>query len=153
MQRLHDLPDDALIDMGDFVGGLLKYLRRHPVETVSIAGGFAKMTKLAQGMLDLHSQRGAVDLAFLAEHARAAGGDAELAEQIRNANTALEAQQLASAAGIDLASEVAKAAWQTAAKALEDGAQNLEIVVVDREGSILATTGCRAVPLPLVGRG
>jgi cobalt-precorrin-5B (C1)-methyltransferase len=143
VQRLHNLPEDALVDMGDFVGGLLKYLRRHPVETVSIAGGFAKMTKLAQGMLDLHSHRGAVDLVFLAEHARAAGGDDRLAEQIRNANTALEAQQCASAAGIDLASEVAKAAWQTAAKALEDGAKNLEIVVVDREGSILATTGRR----------
>ena len=27
MQRLYDLPDQALIDMGDFVGGTLKYLR------------------------------------------------------------------------------------------------------------------------------
>ncbi len=141
VQRLHDLPDDALIDMGDFVGGLLKYLRRHPVETVSIAGGFAKMTKLAQGMLDLHSHRGAVDLTFLAEHARTAGGNAELAETIRNANTALEARQLASAAHVDLSQQVARAAWLSAAKALEDGAQNLEIVIVDREGGILATTG------------
>jgi cobalt-precorrin-5B (C1)-methyltransferase len=141
VQRLHDLPEDALIDMGDFVGGLLKYLRRHPVETVSVAGGFAKMTKLAQGMLDLHSHRGAVDFAFLSDRARAAGGDADLADTIRNANTALEARQLASAAGIDLAFEIAKSAWQIAAKALEDGAQNLEIVVVDREGSIVATTG------------
>ncbi len=70
VQRLHDLPDDALIDMGDFVGGFLKYLRRHPVDSVTIAGGFAKMTKLGQGMLDLHARRGAVDLGFLAEHAR-----------------------------------------------------------------------------------
>ena len=31
MQILHDLPDHALIDMGDFAGGMLKYLRRNPV--------------------------------------------------------------------------------------------------------------------------
>ena len=31
VQRLYALPDHALIDMGDFVGGTLKYLRSHPV--------------------------------------------------------------------------------------------------------------------------
>ena len=59
VQKLHGLPEIALIDMGDFVGGMLKYLRAHPVARVTLAGGVAKMTKLAQGMLDLHSKRGA----------------------------------------------------------------------------------------------
>ena len=62
VQKLYGLPEIALIDMGDFVGGMLKYLRRHPVPRVTIAGGVAKMTKLAQGLTDLHSKRGAVDL-------------------------------------------------------------------------------------------
>src|SRR5205807_396989 len=52
-QKLYGLPEPALIDMGDFVGGMLKYLRRHPVPRVTIAGGIGKMTKLAQGLLDL----------------------------------------------------------------------------------------------------
>ena len=47
--RLYGLPDAALIDMGDFVGGMLKYLRRHPVPRVTVAGGMAKMTKLGRG--------------------------------------------------------------------------------------------------------
>ena len=59
--------------MGDFVGGMLKYLRRHPVPRVTIAGGVGKMTKLAQGLLDLHSKRGAVEFAVLAQFARDAG--------------------------------------------------------------------------------
>ena len=67
--------------MGDFVGGMLKYLRDHPVPRVTIAGGVAKMTKLAQGMLDLHSKRGAADLDALAEVAVAAGADAALAAE------------------------------------------------------------------------
>ncbi|HEX2654013.1 MAG TPA: cobalt-precorrin-5B (C(1))-methyltransferase, partial [Xanthobacteraceae bacterium] len=61
IREMHGLSDPALIDMGDFVGGMLKYLRTHPVPRVTIAGGVAKMTKLAQGLLDLHSKRGAVD--------------------------------------------------------------------------------------------
>ena len=52
--------------MGDFAGGLLKYLRDHPIPKLTIAGGFAKLTKLAQGALDLHSSRSEVDRDFLA---------------------------------------------------------------------------------------
>ncbi|MCG2991316.1 cobalt-precorrin-5B (C(1))-methyltransferase, partial [Escherichia coli] len=48
-QAIYDLPDIALLDMGDFAGGLLKYLRVHPIDRLTIAGGFAKLTKLAQG--------------------------------------------------------------------------------------------------------
>src|SRR5689334_17623142 len=32
VQQLYGLPGHALIDMGDFVGGTLKYLRAHPVD-------------------------------------------------------------------------------------------------------------------------
>ena len=74
IQKLHGLPEIALIDMGDFVGGMLKYIRAHPVARVSVAGGVAKMTKLAQGMLDVHSKRGAPDLEVLADTALEAGG-------------------------------------------------------------------------------
>ena len=73
IRALYGLPDHALIEMGDFVGGLLKYLREHPVPRLTIAGGPAKMTKLAEGKLDLHSKRGAVDLAALGERVAAIG--------------------------------------------------------------------------------
>src|SRR6202050_5845300 len=42
VQRLYALPDHALIDMGDFVGGTLKYLRRRPIARLTLAGGFAQ---------------------------------------------------------------------------------------------------------------
>lgn len=133
VRDFHRLPDQALLDMGDFVGGLLKYLRRNPVEDLTIAGGFAKMTKLGQGLLDLHSRRGEVDLGWLA----ALAGE----ERIRNANTALEALGIAPG----LPGPVAEAAWKIAAAALDDGAARLEILVVGRNGEILATTGLRAL--------
>ena len=82
IQKLYGLPEIALIDMGDFVGGMLKYVRAHPLPRVTIAGGVGKMTKLAQGLTDLHSKRGAVDNAALARFTQAAGGSAELCTRI-----------------------------------------------------------------------
>src|SRR3712207_2139741 len=94
VQALHNLPDHALIDMGDFAGGMLKYLRRNPVPKVTIAGGIAKMTKLGQGLLDLHSRSGAVDLAWLSERLLEAGAEPVIAEQALGANTALEVLEI-----------------------------------------------------------
>ena len=137
VQKLHGLPEVALIDMGDFVGGMLKYVRAHPIDDVTVAGGVAKMSKLGQGLLDLHSRRGEVDLQWLA-------GMVPLAS-FAHANTAKHAFDLARAAGVDLAAPVAAAAWTTAARALGSGARRLEIAVFDRDGALLATTGLRAL--------
>jgi cobalt-precorrin-5B (C1)-methyltransferase len=138
VQKLYALPETALIDMGDFVGGMLKYLRRHPVPKVTIAGGVAKMTKLAQGMLDLHSKRGAVDPALLASMAETAGGSAALRARIIAANTAAQAFEHAAAEGIGLGDAVAYAAQQTAAGVVEGRGMAIEVVLFDRDGRLVA---------------
>jgi cobalt-precorrin-5B (C1)-methyltransferase len=103
------------------------------------------MTKLGQGLLDLHSRRGDVDLNWLATMTIQAGGAAELAERVAHANTAKEAFELAEAAGIDVAGQVAEAAWATAAKVLRDSDIALETVIFDRTGQLLARTPFRPV--------
>jgi cobalt-precorrin-5B (C1)-methyltransferase len=132
-QKLYGLPEIALIDMGDFVGGMLKYLRRHPVPRVTIAGGVAKMTKLAQGLTDLHSKRGEVDFGTLAGFAKTAGGSQDLCQRIRMANTAAEAFTIARAGGIALGDAVARAAQQTATQVVEGRDIAIEIAVFDHE--------------------
>lgn len=134
IRKLYDLPETALIDMGDFVGGMLKYLRKQPVPRVTIAGGVAKMAKLAQGLLDLHSRRGAVDLAALARFAKAAGGSDELCTRIAQASTAAEAFAQAAADRVALGDEVARAAQETARQVVADTAIAVEVVVFDRDG-------------------
>ena len=137
VRKLYGLSDIALIDMGDFVGGMLKYLRRHPVPRVTIAGGVAKMTKLAQGLSDLHSKRGEVDRAMLAEFARAAGGSADLCARIAAANTAAHAFTLAQQEGIALGDAVARAGRQTAMALVAGRAIAIEIILFDREGKLV----------------
>ncbi len=147
-QAIHRLPEIALIDMGDFAGGLLKYLRQHPVPRLTIAGGFAKLTKLAQGALDLHSARSQVDMAFLADVAcelKLNQFANERIQDIRNrilaANTALQALEIAQQSGTDLADAIAVRARETALSALRGAPVDVEIILTDRQGAILAQAG------------
>jgi len=135
-QAMHGLDEQQLIDMGDFIGGMLKYLRTHPVPKVTVAGGVAKMTKLAQGMLDVHSKRGHADLDALAEVAREAGESVTLVDEIRNANTVAEAFGHAQDAGFALGDAIAARAWETAAEPLAGCGSALEILLFDREGRL-----------------
>ncbi len=149
VQQLHGLPETALIDMGDFVGGMLKYLRRHPVPRVTVAGGFAKMTKLGQGLLDLHSRAGEVDLRWLANTLREAGAPDALVTTARNANTALQVLQEADRAGFPAGEVVAAAAWRTAYRALGTDEIALDIAVFDRDGRLVGqSSGPDHSPLP-----
>ncbi len=145
-QKLYGLPEIALIDMGDFVGGMLKYLRRHPVPRVTIAGGVAKMTKLAQGLTDLHSKRGVVDHGLLASLAQAAGGSAELCARIMTANTAAEAFALAQSEGIALGDEVARSARGTAERVVAGRgvAIEIEIALFDRDQALVGRAPFRS---------
>lgn len=136
----HGLGELALMDMGDFVGGMLKYIRTHPVPRVTVAGGVAKMTKLAQGMLDLHSKRGSIDLDGLAIRAEMAGGNSDLLKLIRQSNTAAEAFGHAEMAGVALGDTVAQAAWKTAAAVLDHPAIMLDVLLFDREGRLIGQT-------------
>lgn len=128
------LPIEAMLDMGDFAGGLLKYLRDHPVPRVTIGGGFAKMVKLAQGALDLHSGRSQVDLAGLADLMP------ELPRgRILAANSALAVLDMADPAV--LAARVADAALATVRQVLRDAPVRADVMVVSRDGRIIGHAG------------
>ncbi|MBD3677156.1 MAG: cobalt-precorrin-5B (C(1))-methyltransferase [Rhodobacteraceae bacterium] len=127
VQTLYDLPDHAMLDMGDFVGGLLKYLRAHPVDRVTIGGGIGKMTKLAQGARDLHSARSQVDFSALAELCED--------EALAGAGTALEAYEIA---GRKMAEAIAKKALKEVESMLQGANVTADVVVVDRAGKIIA---------------
>jgi cobalt-precorrin-5B (C1)-methyltransferase len=126
---LYGLPEDALLDMGDFAGAVLKYLRRHPVPRLTIAGGIGKLAKLAGGHLDLHSGRSQVDFAALA----ALVPDPSLADRVRGANTALDALRIFPPLG-DL---VAAGARRTALDVLRGAPVAVDVVVIDRAGTIV----------------
>ncbi len=133
--RLLDLPEVALIDMGDFAGGLLKYLRRNPVDRLTLAGGFAKLVKLAQGNLHLHASASSVDMDQLARMVGEAGGDDGLVDRARGANTAAQVLALAHDADVAVGDLVAKRAREVAMATLS-GDTAVDVMVFDRQGEL-----------------
>ena len=133
----YPLPDEALLDMGDFAGAVLKYLRRHPVPRLTIAGGFAKMSKLAAGHMDLHSGRSQVDTEFLADLASGVGAAPALATSIRASGTGLRALQLCQAKGVPLGDAVAVAARDAALVVLRGAPVTVDSICIDRSGIIV----------------
>ena len=127
VQEYFNLPDHAMLDMGDFAGGLLKYLARHPVDRVTIGGGIGKLAKLAQGAVDLHSGRSQVDITQLAEWMDM--------PELTKATTALHALEMA---GPGLAEIVAKRAREKAQGLLKSADCRVDVMVIDRTGNILA---------------
>jgi cobalt-precorrin-5B (C1)-methyltransferase len=140
-QKIYGLPEIALIDMGDFAGGVLKYLREHPVRKITIAGGFAKLTKLAQGAMDLHSGRSQVDMGFLWSAAEGLGMNQLFKDRILNANTAQEVIELANENGIALAPLIAGKARESAINILDGAPVEVEIMITSRTGNLLARAG------------
>ncbi|MFG2867924.1 cobalt-precorrin-5B (C(1))-methyltransferase [Streptomyces sp. NPDC048338] len=140
---LHELPEIALLDMGDFAGAVLKYIRRHPVDRLTICGGFAKLSKLAAGHLDLHSARSQVDKPFLAELARSGGASEALAAEISTANTGLAALRLCEAAGVPLGDLVATTARDEALAVLRGAPVAVDVVCIDRAGTVVGRSGTR----------
>ncbi|HEV8014538.1 MAG TPA: cobalt-precorrin-5B (C(1))-methyltransferase [Stellaceae bacterium] len=141
VQRLYHLPEEALIDMGDFVGATLKYLRRHPVPRLTIAGGFGKIAKLAQGALDLHSGKSQVDVAALARLLGEFGAPAVIADAAAQASGAGEVLVAATPAfAAALAARIAARARSVALASLA-GEVAVEVAIFDRRGGLIGRAG------------
>ncbi len=149
----YQLPEMALIEMGDFVGAVLKHLKAvsqsnqssvmsthrqpsTPIKKLSICAGFGKLSKLANGHLDLNSRVSAISFEHLVEMAQQAGADQALMAQILSANTSIQVLKACQQSGIDLGYQVCLTAWHQAKKYLPEQIE-LEIWAVDRQGQFV----------------
>jgi cobalt-precorrin-5B (C1)-methyltransferase len=139
VRRLHGLEERAMIDMGGFVGALLKYLRGHPLPRLTLGGGFAKMAKLAAGAMDLHSKATPVDPAWLVGVAADLGAGAALLDRLRATTSAAQILGLVGDE-LPLAPAVAARARETAMAVLAGGIV-VDVAVFDRSGKVIGHAG------------
>ncbi len=139
VQKALNLENSALIDMGDFAGGMLKYLRKKPVSHLTICGGFAKMVKLSQGNLDLHSSRSQVDFKKLSKTVENLGGNDQHIINVRNANSAKYVLDICNDLNLPIADIISKQARETALATLSGGIL-VDVMLIDRHGNIIANT-------------
>ncbi|MBD0380695.1 cobalt-precorrin-5B (C(1))-methyltransferase [Paenibacillus sedimenti] len=94
------LPEEAFIEMGDFVGFALTQCQRQGIRKVTLVGMMGKFSKVAQGVMMVHSKSAPVDFEFLAQVAIEAEASDTLVEEIRGANTAAQVGDLMAAGGL-----------------------------------------------------
>ncbi|MGG1575197.1 cobalt-precorrin-5B (C(1))-methyltransferase [Fictibacillus sp. NRS-1165] len=95
-----ELPEEAFIEMGDFVGFTLKECKRQGMEHISMVGMMGKFSKVAQGVMMVHSKSAPIDFGFLSSVAERAGASEELVQQAKEANTASQVGDLMAANGV-----------------------------------------------------
>jgi len=136
IRKHYDLSDMSLIEMGDFAGAVLKHLRKVPIARLSICGGFGKISKLAKGHMDLNSRASSIDFEWLAQVTGSLGGSTTLCENVRNANTSIEALELCKHEQIDLAATLCELARDVAKKVAPDNV-DIEVIATDRQGNFV----------------
>ncbi|AGT32123.1 cobalt-precorrin-6A synthase [Geobacillus genomosp. 3] len=99
MKEYPYLPEEAFIEMGDFVGFTLKQCKRLGMGRVSMVGMMGKFSKVAQGVMMVHAKSAPIDFGFLAALAEQAGASSELVAAVREANTAAQVGDMMQEAG------------------------------------------------------
>ncbi|MCM3584927.1 cobalt-precorrin-5B (C(1))-methyltransferase [Mesobacillus maritimus] len=94
MMQYRHLPEEAFIEMGDFVGFTLKNIARQKIPRVSLVGMMGKFSKVAQGVMMVHSKSAPVSFEFLAGIANKVGVDEKTQQEILQANTASQVGEM-----------------------------------------------------------
>lgn len=101
MKQYPNLAEEAFIEMGDFVGFTLKHCKRLGIKQVSLVGMMGKFSKVAQGVMMVHSKSAPIDFNFLAQLAEDIGADRETIAQVLEANTASQVGEMMMEKGYD----------------------------------------------------
>ena len=130
---LYGFEPSEILDMGDFVGGTVKYLQTNPIPKVTIASGFGKVSKLAAGHMDLHSKRSQVDPKFIALLAAEGGISKNICEQISRAESAGNIMELIEINNLNLGDFIATAAQNIVSRKIKSNV-DFEVLVYNRKG-------------------
>jgi len=133
----YQLPEIALIEMGDFVGAVLQHSKKVPLDKLSFCGGFGKVSKLAMGKWNLHSKESSIDFPFLAQLATKLGADTDLQNSILTSNTSIEALKFCNEHGIDLATAICQSALEQLRRKIP-AVIEIEVWVINRQGDLIA---------------
>ncbi len=94
MKLMPEIPEDAFIQVGDFIGAALKRAAERRTEKVVVATMIGKLAKMADGQENTHARKSQVDMELLARLAAEHGASPELREKIAQANTARHVLEL-----------------------------------------------------------
>jgi cobalt-precorrin-5B (C1)-methyltransferase len=135
------LPEDAFIQVGDFIGDGLKHSARRGIARATIVGMMGKMSKMADGKMMTHAAGSQVNMELLATLAAELGAGDELCGAIRQANTARHVLELCAQAGpLDIAGQVCRKVVEHCTRHVA-GKVAVYADLVDFDGTLLGRAG------------
>lgn len=144
MKLFGHLPEDAFIQMGDFVGTALKHCARRRVRLAIIVGMIGKLSKMADGRMQTHAAGSEVNMELLASLAAELGAGENLCARIRQANTARHVLELCSAENIEIGSLVCRKVVEQATRHA-GGTLRVRACLVDFNGRPLGHNPLQAI--------
>ena len=100
MRLYPHLPEQAFIQVGDFIGVAVKQCARRGIARAIIVGMMGKLSKMAAGRMQTHAAGSEVDMEFLATLAAELNAPDQLLASIRQANTARHVLELCRETGL-----------------------------------------------------
>jgi cobalt-precorrin-5B (C1)-methyltransferase len=143
--RLHpELPEEAFVQVGDFVGVGVSHAARRGARRAIVVGMIGKLSKMADGQTMTHAAGSEVNMELLGSIAQGLGAAPPIVAEIRAANTARHVLELASRVGLGgLADAICERAAQSLARHAarlpeqREAPLELHVVLVDFEGRAL----------------
>jgi cobalt-precorrin-5B (C1)-methyltransferase len=134
---LPKLPEEAFVQMGDYVRFALKVATHMGFSEITAAAFFGKALKIAQGFGHTHASRGLADLKELGRWTLDRTGDAALAQAVAGANTARQALELLTGAGAGQVVEQVGDRMLAALRNYAGPGPKVKAVVLDFDGALL----------------
>lgn len=135
-----ELSEEAFVEMGDFVGAALTMCKRQGIRKVTLVGMMGKFSKVAEGVMMVHSKSSSVNFPFLADVAAQVGESDEIIEEILGANTASQVGDMMVARGnMAFFQRLCELCCQTSLKQVQ-GEMEIETVIITLKGELLGRT-------------
>lgn len=145
-ERWHHLPEEAFVQIGDFFQMSLQKVAAKEIGKAAITVFFGKAVKMAQGVPHTHAAKSRLTLDNLAKWALDITGDAKLAQQIKNANTARHAFDYIHPDYPELIVHVGKHIVSSA-REFSGGRVDIRVVIYDFDGNVVFDSGnCGSQP-------
>lgn len=139
MRLYPEIPEEAFVQVGDFVGVAVKHCARRGTGSAIVVGMIGKLSKMADGRMMTHAAGSKVNMSLLGSIAEALGAARDVVEAIRGANTARHVLELSAQAGIGALADAicARAVDALARHAGLVAPLAVHAVLVDFDGSVL----------------
>lgn len=131
------VPDDAVIQMGNFVGFILKECTRKGVKKVLLYGRTGKLVKVSAGIFDTHSKTADARLETIAANAASQGAEKETINKILDANTTEEAKEILKREGLLSVFNIIAEKASTHATEYTENKLDIGTIITSRKGEII----------------